>query len=224
MIEIDLIHGDCFVLNKQIPSESIDLIVTDPPYGMNFVSNHRKISHTPIANDTNLNWLSGWFKDQYRVLKGNSHAYVFCSFHNVEIFIKDAKSAGFTVKNILIWHKNNTGMGDLEGDYAPQYEFILFLCKGKRKLNGRRDSNIIKCPRTGNDNHPTEKPVNLIQFLISKSSEKGDIILDNFFGSGSCAIACHNLGRKFIGHEIDKDRFNSAKKRVDLLLTQLSIF
>ena len=115
-------------------------------------------------------------------------------------------------------------MGDLEGDYAPQYEFILFLCKGKRKLNGRRDSNIIKCPRTGNDNHPTEKPVNLIQFLISKSSEKGDIILDNFFGSGSCAIACHNLGRKFIGHEIDKDRFSSAKKRVDLLLTQLSIF
>lgn len=224
MKEIQLIHGDCFELNKSIESESIDLIVTDPPFGMNFQSSRRKEKHEKIANDDNLNWLPCWFSEQYRILKNNSHAYVFCSWHNVDVFKIQANKSGFEVKNILIWYKNNHGSGDLKGDYAPQYEFILFLNKGRRELNGRRDSNIIKCARTNNDNHPTEKPVNLIQFLIEKSSNKGDLVLDNFFGSGSCAIACHNLGRRFIGHEIDKDRFDSANKRVSQLLTQQTLF
>ena len=224
MEEIDLIHGDCFVLNKQIPSESIDLIVTDPPYGMNFVSNGRKEKYRPIENDDNLDWLTDWFDDQYRILKNNSHAYVFCSWHNIDVFKKESERCGFKLKNILIWHKNSQGQGDLLGDYAPQYEFILYLNKGRKELNGKRVSNIIKCPKTGNSNHPTEKPVNLIQFLISKSSNKGDLVLDNFFGSGSCAIACHNLGRRFIGHEIDKERFDMANKRVRLLLTRVTMF
>lgn len=224
MKEIQLIHGDCFELNKSIETESIDLIVTDPPFGMNFQSSRRKEKHEKIANDDNLDWLPGWFYEQYRILKNNSHAYVFCSWHNIDVFKIQADKSGFEVKNILIWHKNNHGSGDLKGDYAPQYEFILFLNKGRRELNGRRDSNIIKCARTNNDNHPTEKPVNLIQFLIEKSSNKGDLVLDNFFGSGSCAIACHNLGRRFIGHEIDKDRFDSANKRVSQLLTQQTLF
>lgn len=223
-MDIELINGDCFLLNNDIKDESIDLIVTDPPYGMSFQSGYRKVKHDEIKNDDNLDWLSMWFKHQYRILKNNSHAYVFCSFHNVDKFKTECESAGFILKNILIWHKNNTGMGDLSGDYAPQYEFILFLTKGRRNLNGRRDSNIIKCPKTKNDNHPTEKPVNLIQFLIEKSSNKGDLILDNFFGSGSCAIACNNLGRRFLGHEIDIKRYESANKRVSMLLTQKTLF
>lgn len=224
MERIDLIHGDCFVLNKQIPDESIDLIVTDPPYGMSFQSGRRRIKHNEIQNDNNLDWLPGWLDSQYRVLKNDSHAYVFCSFHFIDKFKQSAEKSGFTVKNILIWHKNNHGSGDLTGDYAPQYEFILYLNKGRKELNGKRVSNIIKCPKTGNSNHPTEKPVDLIQFLVSKSSNKGDLVLDNFFGSGSCAIACHNLGRRFVGHEIDKERFDMANKRVRLLLTQVTMF
>ena len=223
-MEIKLINGDCFKLNNKIENESIDLIVTDPPYGMGFQSGHRKIKHKEIANDKNLHWLQDWFHSQFRILKNNSHAYVFCSYHHIDKFKICSENSGFSLKNILIWHKNNTGMGDLIGDYAPQYEFILYLNKGRRELNGRRDSNIIKCARTKNYNHPTEKPVNLIQFLIEKSSNKGDLVLDNFFGSGSCAIACHNLGRNFIGHEIDKGRFESAQKRVSMLLTQQTLF
>jgi len=224
MVGINLIKGSCFDLNKDIQDESIDLIVTDPPYGMSFVSSHRKVKHKEIANDQNLLWLPDWFKSQYRLLKTNSHAYVFCSYHHIDKFISCSKESGFEVKNVLIWHKNNTGMGDLEGDYAPQYEFILFLSKGRRILNGRRDSNIIKCPKTGNNNHPTEKPVPLIQFLISKSSNPGDLVLDNFFGSGSCAIACSNLNRRFIGHEIDEERYNDASKRVQMILSQTKLF
>lgn len=225
MIEnIELIHGDCFELNKGIPDESIDLIVTDPPYGMSFQSGRRKDKHEKIENDVDLWWLSDWFKSQYRILKNNSHAYVFCSFHHVDKFKLSAINSGFELKNILIWYKNNHGSGDLLGDYAPQYEFILFLTKGRRELNGKRVSNIIKCPKTGNEHHPTEKPVNLMQFLIEKSSSPGDLVLDNFFGSGATAIACHNTGRRFIGHEIDKERYESAVKRVSQLLTQATLF
>lgn len=223
-MDIDLIKGDCFILNEQIPDESIDLIVTDPPYGMSFQSSHRKVKHEKIENDSNLEWLPNWFDSQYRLLKNDSHAYVFCSFHFVDKFKQSDEKSGFTVKNILIWHKNNTGMGDLYGDYAPQYEFILFLNKGRRELNNGRHSNIIKAKKTGNEHHPTEKPVNLMQFLIEKSSNKGDLVLDNFFGSGATAIACHNTGRRFLGHEIDEERFNSADKRVKQLLTQATLF
>lgn len=186
---IKMIKGSCFELNSQLEDESIDLIVTDPPYGMSFVSNIRKVKYKPIENDDNLDWLSEWFKSQFRLLKNNSHAYVFCSWHKVDVFKNEAISAGFNVKNILIWFKNNAGRGDLLGDYAPQYEFILFLTKGRRLLNGKRISNVIRCPKTGNENHPTEKPVNLIQLMIEKSSNPGDTVLDNFFGSGSCAQA-----------------------------------
>lgn len=221
---IELINGDCFEINKSIQSESIDLILTDPPYGMEFQSGYRKEKHDKIANDDNLDWLPDWLKDQYRILKNDSHAYIFCSWHNIDKFKKYSEESGFTLKNILIWYKNNTGMGDLFGDYAPQYEFILFLVKGKKNLNGRRDSNVIRCKRTKNDNHPTEKPIEILQFLIEKSSEKGDLVLDNFYGSGSCAIACHNTHRRFLGHEIDSKRHESAVKRLSLLLQQNTLF
>lgn len=224
MKDINLIFGDCFLLNDNIEDGSIDLIVTDPPYGMNFQSSRRKVKHKKIENDENLDWLDEWFVKQYSLLKANSHAYVFCSFHNVTRFIEASKLSGFELKNLLIWYKNNHGSGDLTGDYAPQYEFILFLTKGRRILNGKRISNVIRCPKTSNENHPTEKPYELIQLLVDKSSSVGEIVLDNFFGSGSTAIACHNLGRRFIGHEIDEERFKQSQKRLSMLLTQTKLF
>ena len=172
---------------KQVPDKSIDLVVTDPPYGMKFQSNHRKVKHKSIQNDDNLDWLESWVVELKRVCKDEAHLYIFCSWHNIDLF-KEKVGAYFQVKNILIWEKNNTGMGDLEGDYAPKYEMILFCSNGSKKLNGGRDANILKAKRTGNENHPTEKPVNLISYLIEKSSNENDIVLDTFAGSFSSAL------------------------------------
>ena len=80
-------------------------------------------------------------------------------------------------------------MGDLDGDYAPKYEMVLFCSSGERKLNNGRSPNIIKATRTGNDLHPTQKPVDLMSFLLGKSAAPGDKIFDPFAGSGSTAHA-----------------------------------
>ncbi len=96
-------------------------------------------------------------------------------------------------------------MSELEGDYAPKYVMCIFCLCGEKKLNGGRDSNILKARRTQNENHPTEKPVNLIRYLIEKSSQKGDIVLDTFAGSFSTARAAKETQRNFLCFEIEAD-------------------
>ena len=224
-MDINTIYNESFVDTfKRLKDESIDLIVTDPPYGMSFVSGHRKVKHDKIENDNNLDWLPEFADESYRVLKDPSHLYCFCSYHNIDIF-KQQLERKFTVKNILIWEKNNASMGDLKGDFAPKYEMIIFCHKGGRKLlNGGRDSNIIYSERTMNKLHPTQKPTKLIRFLISKSSDKGDIIYDPFMGSGTTAIAAIREGRDYIGSEIFEKYCNVANERVKDELSQLNLF
>lgn len=205
---------------KFIPNESIDLVVTDPPYGMNYQSGYRKNKHKKIQNDDNLGWISLWVSELSRVCKKDSHIYVFCSWHNVDVFKKELGGV-FEVKNILIWEKNNTGMGDLKGDYAPKYEMIIFCSNGNKKLNGGRDSNILKTKRTNNENHPTEKPVNLISYLIEKSSIKGECVLDTFAGSFSTAVACKQMKRDFYCFEIEEHYCNTAKNRINSVIENM---
>jgi len=194
-----------------IDNNSIDMLLTDPPYGMNFQSNHRKQKHSAIKDDDNLDWLNDWLVEIKRVMKEDAHLYIFCSWHNIDIF-KQKISKFFNVKNILIWEKNNTGMGDLYGDYAPKYEMILFCSNGVKKLNGRRDANILKATRTQNENHPTQKPVNLLEYLIEKSTNKDDLVLDTFAGSFSTAQACKKINRNFICIEIEQEYCVKAEK------------
>jgi len=194
-----------------IDNNSIDMLLTDPPYGMSFQSNHRKQKHSVIKDDNNLDWLNDWLVEIKRVMKEDAHLYIFCSWHNIDIF-KQKISKFFNVKNILIWEKNNTGMGDLNGDYAPKYEMILFCSNGVKKLNGKRDANIFKTPRTQNENHPTQKPVNLLEFLIEKSTNKDDLVLDTFAGSFSTAQACKKTDRNFICIEIEQEYCVKAER------------
>ncbi len=208
-----IINIDWRIGTKEIENKSVDLVLTDPPYGIDFQSNFRRTKHKKIHNDNTLEWLDEWCKELKRVTKEDAHLYIFCSWHNVEVFKKGLQEF-FKIKNILIWKKNNTSMGDLKGDYAPQYEMILFCTNGKKKLKGRRDSNILKSPRTQNVYHPTEKPINLISYLIEKSTNKGDLVLDTFGGSCSTAIASKQTGRSCICFEIDKEYCTIANKRL----------
>ena len=208
-----LIQGDCLEVMKGIEDGSVDMVLTDPPYGMSFRSNYRKKKYRGIKSDTTLDWLDIFASECFRVAKNNTAHYVFCSFHNIDKF-KRAFENQFKVKNILIWEKNNTSMGDLAGDFAPKYEMILFLHKGRRTINGKRDANILKFSKTGNNYHPTQKPVDMCEYLLAKFSDVGNTVLDPFMGSGTTGVACKNLNRDFIGIELDKTYFNIAKKRI----------
>ena len=208
-----LIQGDCLEVMKTLEAGSVDMILTDPPYGMSFRSNYRKKKYRGIKSDTTLDWLDIFASECFRVAKNNTAHYVFCSFHNIDKF-KRAFENQFKVKNILIWEKNNTSMGDLAGDFAPKYEMILFLHKGRRTINGKRDANILKFSKTGNNYHPTQKPVDMCEYLLAKFSDVGNTVLDPFMGSGTVGVACKNLNRDFIGIELDKTYFEIAKKRI----------
>ena len=211
---IDLRFGDCLQLMKDIPDGSVDLIVTDPPYGINYQSNYRQQKYSTFKNDQSMDWLDNFVAEIHRVLKQNTAVYCFCSWHNVDLF-KTAFEKKFKLKNIIVWEKNNTSMGDLKGSYAPKHEFVLFAHKGRRTLNGFRHPDIIKAKRTGNIYHPTEKPVDLLELFLEESSEKHNLILDPFMGSGSTGVACVNTGRRFIGIEIEQKYFDVAAKRIE---------
>lgn len=211
---INLMQGDCLDRMKEIPDGSVDMVLTDPPYGMSFRSNYRKDRYEKIENDSSLGWIDGFADELYRVCSKNSAQYVFCSFHNVDIF-KTALQKRFNVKNLLVWEKNNTSMGDLKGDFAPKVEFILFMHKGRSLIRGKRDPNILRFNRTGNNLHPTEKPVDMCEYLISKFSDEDNVVLDPFMGSGATGVACVNTGRSFVGIELDDGYFDIAKQRIE---------
>ena len=207
-----LYKGDCFEVMDKLDIKA-DLILTDAPYGMSFQSNHRIEKHLKIDNDDNLDWLEGFYKQIASKAKEDAHSYFFCSHHFVEEFLKHNKKH-FNYKNLLVWEKNNTGMGDLLGDYAPKHELCIFNSNGSKKLNNGRDSNILKFSRTGNNLHPTEKPLDMFKYLISKSTESGDLVIDPFAGSGTTARACKDLGRKCIVIEKEEKYCDVIVKRL----------
>jgi site-specific DNA-methyltransferase (adenine-specific) len=228
MITIDqlqnrIICADCLDILRALPDKCVDLVLTDPPYGMLFQSNRRQEKYDKIENDNNLDWLDTWCEQINRIKKDNAHIYIFCSWHHVDIF-KQAIEKHFPVKNILIWQKNNTGMGDLFNDYAPEYEMILYCNPSNKKLNGGRDSNILRYKRTQNELHPTQKPVDLFAYLIQKSTNENDLVLDCFSGSGTTAVACHNLKRRFICIEKDPEYAKASQERLEQAQRQQTLF
>jgi site-specific DNA-methyltransferase (adenine-specific) len=211
--DIKLYKGDCLEIMDDLISKQIkvDCIITDPPYGMSYKSTLER--HRPIINDDNLTWLEPFAEKAFKLLKDNAHGYVFCSHHHIESF-KIILSKIFDYKNILIWEKNNIGLNDFFANYGPKYEMIVYINKGKRELKGNREPNIFKFIKPRNELHPTQKPVDLIEYLISKSTDEGDVIIDPFMGSGTTGVACKNMKRNFIGIELDDEYYNIAKNRI----------
>ena len=214
-----LYNGDCLEVMRDISDKSIDLIVTDPPYLMNYQSNRRKKENRfdKIKNDKdNYLLIQNYFKECYRITNDNTAIYWFCSWHNIDFFKQEFEKY-FKLKNILIWNKNNHGTGDLKGAYAPKYEFVLFGHKGRTLLREKRIPDVIECAKIPSKKltHPTEKPLNLLEIFIRQSSDENDIVFDGFGGTFSTGIACLNTNRRFIGIELDKNYFDVGSKRIE---------
>lgn len=224
MNNVYLYNGDCLEIMKNIPDKSIDLIITDPPYktirGGNTNAEKYKRPKGILGGNRKLFKyqnikISSWMPEIYRVLKEESHCYIFTNFLNLQEMMNEATKAGFKMHNLLVWEKNNCTPSQF---YMKNCEYVLFLRKGKAKwINNIGESKTVHQFNNiiGNKLHPTEKPVDLLEYYLLNSSELKDIVLDPFMGSGSTGAACVNTKRNFIGIELDENYFNIAKERIE---------
>lgn len=215
---INLFNSDCLEVMKGIPDGSVDLVLTDPPYDVITGGNKNLDAPKGILTENKqlmktIPNFSDWLPECYRVLKPDTHAYFMVNFKNLEKLMKEIRSAGFEIHNLLVWQKNNATPNRW---YMKNVEYTIFARKGKAKTI--TDSGSKTCHQFENirgKQHPTQKPVELMELYVSNSTAIGDIVLDLFMGSGSTGVACKNLDRKFIGIELDETYFNIAKERIE---------
>lgn len=198
-------NADCLEILNTISNNSIDCIITDPPYGIRYNSNHRINKKKSIENDNQfflpINIL--WNK-----LKEDGLLLFFFSQKN---WIVDSR-----IKDYIVWIKNNHTAGDLKQGLGNKYEMIAYCPKKEYKFPHKRPTNVIMNDKViiGENQHPTEKPIELLEKMILLYTKEDDVILDPFMGTGSTIVASKNLKRKYIGIEIEENYFNIAKERL----------
>jgi site-specific DNA-methyltransferase (adenine-specific) len=194
-----------------MPDESVNAIITDPPYGINYVSR----TGARIKNDkAPFIW---FLYDAFRVLKSGGTLLCFTRWDVEQTFIDAIELAGFRVESEVIWDKVYHGMGDTKAAFAPAHENIVFAIKGKYSFPGGRPKDLVTFSKLGSAQmiHPTEKPVGLIANLITAVTKPDDLILDPFAGSGSTLVAAKKSGRRFIGVELDDEYYEKARRRIE---------
>jgi len=215
---IDLFKDDAVSWLKTLPDGSVDLVVTDPPYES--LEKHRKIGTTTrlkVSNASSNEWFSIFPNDRfdsllteiYRVLKKNSHFYIFCDQETMFVLKPIGERVGFKFWKPIVWNKMAIGMGY---HYRAKYEFILFFEKGKRKLNSMSIPDVLDFKRI-RGGYPTEKPIELLELLIGQSTVPDDVVVDPFFGSGSALIAALNINRSALGCDISDAAHDYLSKR-----------
>jgi len=214
-----LAHGDAVAWLRTLPAGSVDLVVTDPPYES--LEKHRAIGTTTRLKHSKASsndWFSIFpnarfpelFAEVYRVLKKDTHFYLYCDPETMFVAKPMAEEAGFKFWKPIIWDKVRIGMGY---HYRARYECILFFEKGKRKLNDLGIADILQAPRVSNG-YPAEKPPSISETLISQSTEAGELVIDPFMGSGSVGFAAISRGRNFMGNDLCKEAVDITRSRL----------
>ena len=240
MLELNKIYNmDCLEGMKKINDKLIDLIVTDPPYGINLKSSWSN-KFKQIINDNNLNWVEVFFKEINRITKDDSHLYCFTGLDCLPEFIFEIRKY-YKIQNLItIPRTQKGGAGSKTQSFSFQNEFVIFATKGKRKFNQTQvlkpSETYLKDKRKNpkewlyrlpdywhwlkasefnlKRKHPTQKTVDAIKLMVELSSNENEIILDPFIGSGTTAIACLNTNRKYIGFELSEEYCKIAEERL----------
>lgn len=212
-------NGDCLDIMKLIPSGSVDLVLTDPPYRVISGGNKSNVSMSKSLGGNNGKifehndiTFKEWIPEVFRVLKNGSHAYFMTNTINLEEMLFISRNAGFHLHNVLIWEKNNINANRW---YMKHTEIVLFFCKKPAKtINFPGSRQIFKANNPTDKRHPTEKPIELMIEYIRNSSEENQLVFDPFAGSGTTAIAAERTGRKWICIEKDIAFYLGAVGRV----------
>jgi len=222
-----LSNMDAFEWLSTLPTASVDLVVTDPPYES--LEKHRAVGTTTrlkMSKSSSNEWFSvipnsafpRLFGEIYRVLRNNRHFYLFCDAETMFAAKPAAESAGFKFWKPIVWDKMRIGMGY---HYRARYEFILFFEKGKRKLADLGVPDILQAVRV-HGGYPAEKPAELIKTLVTQSSFEGEVVMDPFMGSGSAGEAAISLLRSFWGNDKSEVAIAHAARRLSLLSGETS--
>jgi site-specific DNA-methyltransferase (adenine-specific) len=204
---------------RTLPDASVDLVVTDPPYES--LEKHRAVGTTTRlshSKSSSNDWFTVFpnarfeelFREVHRVMRKNTHFYLFCDQETAFVAKPIGERAGFKFWKPLIWHKLALGMGY---HYRSTYEMILFFEKGKRKLNDLGISDVIAEKRI-HKGYPTEKPVRVNEVLITQSTVPGELVIDPFMGTASAGVAALGQGRSFWGNDISDKALAIAEERL----------
>ena len=219
MVGFQLGRSDAVTWLRTLPSSSVDLVVTDPPYES--LEKHRAIGTTTRLKHSKASsndWFDIFpnerfpelFAEVHRVLRRHAHFYLYCDPETMFVAKPLAEAAGFRFWKPVIWNKQQIGMGY---HYRAQYECILFFEKGKRKLNDLGVSDIISVPRI-RGGYPAEKPPEVAEVLIRQSSQPGEVVVDPFMGSGSTGVAAVRNDRQFLGNDLCEEAVSIARRRL----------
>ena len=214
-----LARGDAVAWLRELPAASVDLVITDPPYES--LEKHRAVGTTTRLKHSKASsndWFSIFpnarfpelFAEVHRVLKKDSHFYLFCDPETMFVAKPLAEQAGFKFWKPLIWKKDRIGMGY---HYRALYECILFFEKGKRKLHDLGVADVLSAPRVLNG-YPAEKPPQIAEIFVTQSSEPGALVIDPFMGSGSSGVAAVRNGRDFAGNDLCVEAIDIARGRL----------
>jgi site-specific DNA-methyltransferase (adenine-specific)/modification methylase len=224
-----IIQGDCFKLIKKVKDNSVDLILTDPPYNLakhstgNIKFDWRKEINNDIAEWDKKDIEPEKIADEFvRILKPDGNLFVFCSYNLIGKWY-DALDHKFDSTNFMVWHKTNPTPKFFKNGFLNSCEIILCCWNKKHKWNfGKQNEmhNFFESPicsgpeRLKEPKHPTQKPVALLSHIIKIASNENDIVFDPFMGVASTGVAALKLNRRFVGIELDDQYFNASEKRL----------
>ena len=217
-----IINGNCIEEMGKMQSESVDLILTDPPYGIDVDESHTFGRMTPTdtkfedGEAETIDLLDKAIPEMYRLLKQDRHMFMFCAIDKVGKIKQLLEKHGFWVHHIpLIWDKGSGSYPSQSTTFVHSYEPFLHCMKGKRKLNGTpRD--VFQVKRVSNDKkvHPTEKPTELLRELIGLATLAGEMVLDPFAGSGATIVSAKETNRQACGVELNDVYYQGIIKRL----------
>jgi site-specific DNA-methyltransferase (adenine-specific) len=217
----NLMLGDCLERMKEIPDGSVDLILTDPPYNIAKNNNFQTMGRAGIDFGE---WDKGadlfsYISEVFRVLDKNGSFIVFNDWKNLGDIAKHAESLGFITKDMLRLEKSNPMPRNRDRRYITDYECAIWFTMPKARWVFNRQDDKYQRPKfvhsIDKGFHPTQKSLSLMEQLIKIHSVEGGVVLDCFIGSGTTGVAAKNLGRKFIGIEMDETYFEIAKQRIE---------
>ena len=219
-------NSDCIIGMQELESESVNALITDPPYNIAKNNNFKSMGRAGIDFgewDKNFNLVS-WLPIAIDKVKKGGNIVIFTDWKSTTPIIEELEKLNCEVKDMIRVEKSNPMPRNRDRRFITDYEIAIWSVKKGAKWTFNRqletyERPLIKTKVTPksekiDEGHPTQKNVETMEWLIKRLTNERDVVLDPFMGSGTTGVACQNLNRRFIGYELDENYYSMANKRM----------